>query len=419
MHNSSLPQDELLVSSRWPDELEALARTAIRVGVNLQPGQELIVTAPVESLPLVRAIARQAYAAGAKQVTPILQDDEVTLARYHSGSAPALDGAPGWLYAGMASAYASNVARLAILGDDPALLSKILPADVARVAKANALAYQPIIGPISKFETNWAIIAYPGAKWAQQIFPNMSKENAVDRLAKEIFSASRVLSQDPVSEWAQHTENLAQRVEYLNKQSFDALHFVGEDTDLKVGLAFGHVWQGGAADTTKGITTVCNMPTEEVFTAPHRDRVDGWARATKPLPLNGGLIEGIRVKFEKGKAVQVLAEQGEEQLNAYLDIDPAGRYLGEVALVPHSSPISQSGVVFQNILFDENASSHLAFGQSYAKCFADARDELLDTRGGNQSTIHLDWMIGSGDMNVYGLDTSGASHQIMRNGEWV
>jgi aminopeptidase len=287
------------------------------------------------------------------------------------------------------------------------------------VEEANALAYQPIIGPISKFETNWAIIAYPGAKWAQQVFTNMSREDAVDRLAKEIFSASRVLSKDPIADWAEHTDNLKERVEYLNTQHFDALHFVGDGTDLKVGLADGHVWQGGATDTTKGITTLCNMPTEEVFTAPHRDRVEGWARASKPLPLNGSLIEGLRVKFEKGKAVQVLAEQGEEYLNAHLDLDSGGRYLGEVALVPHSSPISQSGVVFQNILFDENASSHLAFGQSYAKCFSDAAEKPVDKRGGNQSTIHLDWMIGSKDMNVYGLDTFGTSYQIMRNGEWV
>lgn len=411
--------DTLALTSPWPQELEALARVAIRVGLNLQAGQELIVTAPIEALPLVRAIARQAYAAGACQVTPILQDDAVALARFENGTEAALDGAPAWLYGGMAEAYSENVARLAILGEDPALLRDVPATDVARAARANAVAYAPVTGLISKFETNWAIIAYPVEKWAQQVFPDLPKEQAVDRLAKEIFAASRVLSPDPVAAWTKHTKALSARLEFLNSQGFETLHFAGEGTDLMVGLADGHVWQGGATQTTQGIATVCNLPTEEVFTAPHRDKVNGWVRASKPLPLNGNLIENIRVKFENGKAVQVLADTGQDALNAYLDIDPSGRFLGEVALVPHNSPISQSGVVFQNILFDENASSHLAFGQSYAKCFENHEEGNVAARGGNQSTIHLDWMIGTGETSVSGIDASGRSVQIMQNGEWV
>ena len=405
-----------------PVKLDRLAEVAIKVGLRLREGQDLLLTAPAVALPLVRKIAEYAYKAGAGIVTPILSDETVTLARYRYGHDAGFDHAAGWLYQGMAKAFGSNTARLAIVGDNPMLLSGEDPAKVARASKANSMAYQPALEKIVNFDTNWNIIAYPSPSWAKQVFPEEPEDVAVAKLADAIFAASRVDQADALSAWEIHNASLRERTEWLNGQRFAALHYTGPGTDLTIGLADGHEWEGGASQAKNGIICNANIPTEEVFTTPHCRRVQGHVVSSKPLSYQGTLIDNIAVKFEEGRIVEARASRGEEVLSRVLDTDEGARRLGEVALVPHSSPISRSGLLFFNTLFDENAASHIALGQCYSKCFVNG-DKLtpqqITAQGGNQSLIHIDWMIGSDQTDIDGIHADGSRVPVFRKGEWA
>lgn len=405
-----------------PVKLERLAEVAVRVGLQLREGQDLVITAPVVALPLVRLIAKHAYKAGAGLVTPFFADDEMALARYENASDASFDRAASWLYEGMAKAYSDGAARLAIAADNPMLLSSQDPAKVSRANRANSKAYQPALEKIAGFDINWNIISYPNPAWAQLMFPNDPEDVATRKLAEAIFAASRVDVDDPVGAWAAHNAALRTRTRFLNGKAYSALHFKGPNTDLTVGLADGHEWHGGASTAKNGITCNPNIPTEEVFTTPHALRVEGYVTSTKPLSHQGTLIENIAVRFEGGRIIEAKASRGEEVLNKVLDTDEGARHLGEVALVPHSSPISQSGLLFYNTLFDENAASHIALGQCYSKCFIDGAKltpEQIKAQGGNASLIHIDWMIGSGQIDVDGINADGTREPVMRGGEWA
>lgn len=405
-----------------PIKLDKLAEVTVRVGLNLQPGQDLMLTAPVAALPLVRLIAKHAYAAGAGVVTPILSDEQITLARYAHAQDASFDRAPTWLYEGMAKAFSANTARLAIVGDNPMLLANEDPEKVSRANRANSKAYQPALEKIAGFDINWNIIAFPGTAWAKEVFPDDADDVAVRKLADAIFAASRVDVEDPVAAWQAHNAALRTRTEWLNRERFSALHFTGPGTDLTVGLADGHLWQGGASKAKNGVICNPNIPTEEVFTTPHALRVEGHVTSTKPLSHQGSLIDDIRVRFEGGRIVEAKAARGEVVLNKVLDTDEGARRLGEVALVPHSSPISKSGILFYNTLFDENASCHIALGQCYAKCFEGGdtiTPEQIAAQGGNSSLIHIDWMIGSGEVDIDGVREDGSRVPVMRQGEWA
>lgn len=405
-----------------PEALDKLADVAVKVGLNLQEGQDLVITAPVEALPLVRRITAAAYRAGAGVVTPILSDAGITLARFENAQDASFDKAADWLYAGMAEAFKGNAARLAIVGEDPMLLAEQDPEKVSRAGKANSIAYKPALEKIANFDINWTIVSYPTVAWASRVFPDLPEAEAVEKLANALFSSSRVLDADPVANWTDHNANLRKRTAWLNEQRFDALHFSGPGTDLTVGLAEDHEWHGGASTATNGITCNPNIPTEEVFTTPHSARVDGVVRSTKPLSHQGSLIDDIEVRFEAGKIVEAKASKGEAVLQKLLDSDEGARRLGEVALVPHSSPISQSGVLFYNTLYDENAACHIALGQCYSKCFLNGGDlssEEIAARGGNSSMIHVDWMIGSAEMDIDGILHDGTRVPVFRKGEWA
>ena len=411
-----------LSSSIDPVRLDRLAEVAVKVGLRLKEGQDLLLTAPAVALPLVRRIAEHAYKAGAGIVTPILSDEELTLARYRFAHDASYDRAAGWLYEGMAKAFSENTARLAVVGDNPMLLSGQDPAKVARANKANSLAYQPALEKIVNFDTNWNIIAYPGSSWARQVFPDCTEEVAVAKLADAIFAASRVDLDNPVAAWDEHNAVLRERTRWLNGQRFTALHYSAPGTDLTIGLADGHEWVGGASVAKNGITCNANIPTEEVFTTPHCRRVTGHVVSSKPLSYQGTLIDDIAVRFEEGRIVEAKASRGEEVLAKVLDTDEGARRLGEVALVPHSSPISRSGLLFFNTLFDENAASHIALGQCYSKCFIDGArltPQQIAAQGGNQSLIHIDWMIGSDKTDVDGIHADGRRVPVFRRGEWA
>jgi aminopeptidase len=405
-----------------PVKLDRLAEVAVKVGLRLREGQDLLLTAPAVALPLVRRIAEHAYKAGAGLVTPLFSDEEVTLSRFRFGHDDSFDRAAHWLYQGMAQAFGANTARLAIVGDNPMLLSGEDPVKVARASKANSVAYQPALEKIVNFDTNWNIIAYPSPSWAKQVFPDDAEDVAVAKLADAIFAASRVERDGAIAAWDKHNAVLRERTEWLNGQRFKALHYLGPGTDLMIGLADGHEWVGGASTAKNGITCNPNIPTEEVFTTPHCRRVYGHVVSSKPLSYQGTLIDNIAVRFEEGCIVEATASRGEEVLNKVLETDEGARRLGEVALVPHSSPISKSGLLFFNTLFDENAASHIALGQCYSKCFVDGgrlTPEQIAAQGGNKSLIHIDWMIGSDKTDIDGIRIDGSRVPVFRKGEWA
>ena len=404
------------------EKLDRLAELAIQTGVSLQVGQDLLLTAPIEALPLVRKIVVHAYKAGANIVTPLFSDPDVILARYKYGTDASFDKAANWLYNGMGEAFDTNTARLAIVGEDPMLLSNEDPEKVGRANKANSIAYKPARERITRFDINWNIISWPGKAWAKQMFPDLDIDEAQKKLADAIFTASRVDSLDPVEEWKKHNTNLKKWSDWLNNKNFDALHFIGPGTDLVVGLAVDHEWMGGASMAQNGIICNPNIPSEEVFTTPHAYRVDGEVSSTKPLSHQGSLIDKIKVQFEEGKIVNAHATKGEKVLLKVLDSDEGARRLGEVALVPDNSPIAKTGLLFYNTLFDENAACHIALGQCYSKCFKSKKNLTADeisSRGGNSSMIHIDWMIGSNEIDIDGVNSDGTRTPVFRKGEWA
>src|SRR5882757_1405788 len=406
----------------FDQKLDRLAEVAVQVGLGLRAGQELIMSAPLEAVPLVRRITEHAYRAGALLVTTFYSDDPSVLTRYEYAADASFDYAPTWLHDGIAAGFRSGAARLAIAGANPALLAKQDPAKVARANVAASKAGKPAMELITRHEINWTIVAAATPEWAKLVFPDETEEVAIEKLWEAIFAASRVNADDPVAEWKRHGELLKKRVEMLNAKRFSALHFKGQGTDLKVGLADDHLWAGGGTTAGNGVYCQPNIPTEECFTTPHKDRVDGVVKASKPLSHQGTLIENIAVRFEGGKIVEATATAGEDVLNRLISTDDGARRLGEVALVPHSSPIASSGVLFWNTLFDENAASHIALGQVYSTCIIGGEKmdaEQLAALGANASLIHVDWMIGSGEMDVDGVDANGTAEPLMRKGEWV
>jgi len=402
-------------------KIDKLAELAVKTGVSLQKGQDLLLTSPIEALPLVRRVVAHAYKAGANLVTPLFSDPEITVSRFKYASDQSFDKATNWLYNGMAEAFDNNTARLAIVGEDPLLLSSQDPNKVSRANKATSIAAKPAMERITRFDINWNLISWPGKAWACQMFPELDQENAQRKLADAIFTASRVNSPDPISEWKKHNVNLRKWSDWLNSQNFYALSYKGPGTNLTVGLADDHEWMGGASKAQNGVVCNPNIPSEEVFTTPHAFRVDGEVCATKPLSHQGSLIENIRVKFEKGKIIEAHASKGEKVLLKVLDSDEGARRLGEVALVPDNSPISNTGLLFYNTLFDENAACHIALGQCYAKCFKGEQlsKEEIASKGGNSSMIHIDWMIGSNKIDIDGIFKDGSKIPIFRKGNWA
>ena len=403
-------------------ELDKLAELSIKTGVALQQGQDLLITAPLEAAPLVRRLAFHAYKQGCGIVTPLYNDPEITLLRYKNANKESFDKSTDWLFEAMGAAFDKNTARLAVIGEDPMLLAGQNTDDIGRANQAVSKASSPVRERITRFDVNWNIIAWPGTQWAKRVFPNLGEEEAQRQLASAIFQASRLDGEDPIENWNVHNKNLRVRTDWLNAMNFAALHFYGEGTDLKVGLAEGHEWMGGASKARNGVICNPNIPSEEVFTTPHSSKVDGYVKSTKPLSHQGTLIEDITVVFKNGKIIEAKASKGEEVFLKLIDTDEGARRLGEVALVPHSSPISQSDLLFYNTLFDENAACHIALGQCYSKCFKNgdtlSKDDI-HKNGGNSSMIHVDWMIGSDTINIDGLDHEGKTTPVFRNGEWA
>jgi aminopeptidase len=377
---------------------------------------------PIELAPLVRVITRQAYEAGARFVDVMWNDDQLRLIRFQHAPRDSFDAFPAWRAQAaheiakaadaMLIVYAENLDLLA--GQDPQLMATVLRTSAEHMGPVSALR--------SQGKMNWVAITAPVDGWTEKVFPDLSPEDGKARLWDTIFDICRVKEADPVSAWREHVDQLVARCDYLNRRQYATLELTAPGTDLIVGLPEGHVWRGGRITTQGGIDFVPNMPTEEIFTMPHKDRVEGVVTATKPLSYGGALIEGFSLSFCDGQVVEMEAEKGEESLQKLLETDEGTRRPGEVAMVPHSSSISQSGLLFYNALIDENASSHIALGRALklsVKKGEGMSDAEFATLGGNNSLVHVDFMIGSGGMDVDGVTEGGAVEPVMRGGEWA
>ncbi|MFC4426802.1 aminopeptidase [Deinococcus navajonensis] len=406
----------------FEEKLRNYARLAVRVGLGVKEGQRVLVQAPVDTAVLARAVVREAYAAGASFVDVRWDDDDVQLARFELAPEGSFEQISRWRVDAEIETAEADGAVIAIRATNPNLLAQVDAQRVATHQRTVAAYRKPYTAQVMTNRLNWNLISAPIPGWAALMFPDASAEDAVEKQWDAIFAATRADQPDAVEQWQQHLADLQRRRETLTHKQYAALHFQGAETDLTVGLADDHIWGGGAADTPGGITFTANIPTEEVWTAPHRERVDGVVVSTKPLSYNGVLIDGIRIEFKDGRVTGASARQGEETLRQMIDTDEGSHRLGEVALVPHSSPISRSGLFFFNTLYDENAASHIAIGSAYrfnVRGGVDMSLEEFNAAGGNDSLTHVDWMIGSGDMNVDGLTKDGQREPVMRAGEFV
>ena len=413
-------------SSDFDRNLEKYAEVIVKIGLNLQPGQRLLISGPsgvaVEAAPLVRVIAVKAYQVGARYVDVIWGDPQLTLIRFQHAPRDSFEEISTWMADTAVTYGGRGDAVLIIVGQNPDLLKGQDPELVSTLQRAIFQGNKGIQALRQKNATNWVIVTAPVPGWSAKVLPDVPAENREARMWDTIFEMCHVKQDDPVAGWRAHSQNLIARSNYLTNKGYATLNFTAPGTRLKVGLPKGHIWYGGGATTQKGTFYMPNIPTEEVFTMPHKDQVEGMVTATKPLHINGTVIEKFILTFEAGRVVKAVAEKGEVNLHRLLETDEGARGIGEVALVPHSSPISQSNLLFYNTLFDENASNHIALGNAYR--FSMRGGETMSGKefaavGGNQSLIHVDFMVGSDKMDVDGLTESGVVEPIMRDGNWT
>lgn len=410
------------MSLSFEQKLDNYARLAVQVGVGLAPGQRLVLLAPVECRDFARRVVEAAYAAGALLVDLLYVDDAVQLARYRLAPEASFAEISTWSADALIKGSARGDAVLRISGSDPDLLRDQDPQRVAQVQRGLQAYSEPFARRISAKEINWSICAAPVPAWARRLYPELSEDAAVAALWAEIFRICRADQPDPVAAWNAHAAALLARREQLDAKQYRALRYRGPGTALELGLPANHRWLGGLSHTPQGLPFIANLPTEEVFTLPHREQAEGWVAASLPLAYAGTLIEGIRLRFAGGEVVEAHATGGEAVLRRLLETDAGARRLGEVALVPQSSPVARSGKLFLSTLYDENAASHLAVGRAYRVCLeggATMADADFTAAGGNDSLTHVDFMIGSSELEVDGLRADGGVEPLMRGGEWT
>lgn len=402
--------------------LESYAALAVEVGVNLQPGQTLCIFAPVTAAEYVRLVARRAYEVGARYVHVEWSDEIVSRTRLELAPEEALSSYPSWLVQGRVEIAQEGGAFLWVLANDPDLLKGIDAGRISASNKSASLALQPFREFTVKNKVAWSIVAVPSQAWADTVFPALPAAERVDALWEAIFAATRVNEADPVQRWREHTESLKARARWLNERQFAALRYKGPGTDLTIGMPENHTWNSASNQNERGTPFTPNLPTEEVFASPHRDRVDGTVSSSKPLSYAGKLIDRFRLTFKEGRIVDFAAEQGYDALEKLIGTDEGSHYLGELALVPHRSPISDSNLIFNNTLFDENAACHLAIGFGFPFALqgglALSKDELRE-RGINDSLTHVDFMIGGPELDIDGILPDGTAVPIFRAGNWA
>jgi len=409
-----------MTESEFYQLLSKYADVVVRVGLNLRKGQRLLLRGILDDAPLMRKVTERAYKAGAVYVEPIYTDEQIARIRFEHADPESITEVPDWIVTRYEEYYKRMDAELAISSYDPELLAGIDPDLIAM----NRKALMQKMEPLRKYEntTNWCVVATATPAWAKKVFPNLPVKEAQEKLWEEIFASCRIYEADPVAAWNEHCAKLQRYRDYLNAQKFTALHYTGPGTDLTIGLPEKQQWQGAQTEFKNGITAVPNLPTEEVFTTPHAEKVNGTVKSTMPLNYGGVLIEDFSLAFENGRAVNVSAKKGEETLKKLIETDENASRLGEVALVPNSSPISQRKILFYNTLFDENASCHIAIGNSYRDTIVggeDMTEEEFAACGGNKSLVHTDFMIGSDQLDIDGINPDGSHTPVFRAGEWA
>ena len=405
--------------------LEKYAAFAVQIGVGVQKGQTLIINCPVDAAFFGRICAEEAYKAGAKDVVIHYNDEKLSRTRLENADVETLGDVKPWVLRSYLDYVESEggACALNIASADPEIFKGVdgKKVEVANIARRNAL--KPYREYTMSDRIQWSIVAVPSPAWATKVFPDVSEDEAMQKLWDSIFSVTRMNEADPVAAWTKHIEEMEKHADFLNKEPFNAIRITSKNgTNLTVGLADDHVWETARAHTQDGYFFLPNIPTEEIFTAPHKDKVNGIVYSTKPYVYNGNIIKSFSVTFEDGKVVAHTAEQGEEFLTSLLGTDEGARHIGEIALVPYSSPINQTGLLFFSTLFDENASCHMAFGAGYpgtVKGGANMTREELAAKGVNDSLVHDDVMIGAEDTDIFGLYEDGREIQLFKNGEWA
>jgi aminopeptidase len=408
--------------SAFEKNLEKYAELVIRVGVNLQPGQILMVESPIEALEFTRIIVKKAYQAGAKYVQVQWDDEAITRTRFEYAGDESFDYYPEWNAKMMEQLVESGGALLIIKTPDPDLFQGIDSDKVARAVKASSIARRKFQNDVRTNKLSWCLVKAPTRAWAAKVFPELPEQEQMTAMWDTVFRMNRVDRNDPIEAWQEHIGQLKKLQGLLNAKSYTKLHYRAPGTDLSVELVQGHLWVGGGSENQAGIYFVPNMPTEEVFTMPKRDGVNGKVTSTMPLNLNGRLVERFSLTFRNGQVVDYSAEVGSEHLGKLLETDDGARYLGEVALVPHHSPISNMNRIFYNTGVDENASCHLALGSAYPFNLEDGtgmtKEQLL-AKGANVSMTHVDFMIGSKELEIDGELSDGTLEPVFRQGNWA
>lgn len=402
--------------------LEKYAELVVKVGVNIQPGQVLIVQSPLETVQFTRLIVSKAYEAGAKYVQVEWDDEMISRIRYEKAPDNSFEYYPKWQADMMEQLAEGGGALLHIKVPDPMLLKGVDGAKVSTAVKAAAMAREKFQGYIRTNKVSWSLIKAPTQAWANKVFADLPESERIDAMWEAVFLMNRVGNDGPVSAWQEHIGNLKQRQNYMNNKRYKRLHYRAPGTDLKVELPEGHLWLGGGDHNEAGVYFVANMPTEEIYSMPHRTGVNGTVTSTLPLNLNGRLVEGIQLTFKDGKVTDYQAKSGREHLTSLLATDEGASFLGEIALVPHDSPISRLNRIFYNTGVDENASCHFALGSSYPVNIEGgtklSKQELL-AKGANVSLTHVDFMIGSAELDIDGELEDGTIEPVFRKGNWA
>lgn len=402
--------------------LKKYAELVVKTGINLQEKQQLFINSPIECADFARMIAEKAYEAGAINVIVDYNDEKLSLIKYNKATMESFEKEPKYLALAREQLIKEKTGFVSIAASDPELLSGVDPNKISTQVKTISRTMKKASAAMMSNEVPWCVVSVPTKGWAKKVFPDLSEADAVEKLWESIFSIVRADKESPASAWEEHLSKLENRRNYLNEKNFKYLYYKSEGTDLVVELPEGHEWLAGAEYSKDGVRFVANMPTEEVFTLPKRDGVNGCVTSKKPLNYGGNLIDNFKLTFKDGKIVDFSAEKGEEILKGLLDTDEGARYLGEVALVGYNSPISNSKLIFFNTLFDENASCHFAFGKAYPSCLKGSDNmsekELIE-KGVNDSLTHIDFMVGSAELEIIGETANGEKVQVFKNGDWV
>lgn len=403
--------------------LEKYASLAVKKGVNLEQNQTLLINTPVECVDFARAIAKEAYKEGAKEVIVHYNDQKIQRLTLENASLETLSNTPNWLAESYNSYAREGCCVISISASDPDAYKGVPGDKIATYQKSRSLALKEYYEYSMSNKIRWTVVSVPTEAWALKVFSDSTKEDAIEKLWDIIFKVVRLYEEDPIKAWDEHNKKLHEKLNFLNSQKFKELHFTNNHgTDLTIELPENHLWLGGSEECYNGISFNANMPTEEVFTLPKRDGVNGTVVSSKPLIFGGNLINNFKITFKDGKAVDFTAEEGFETLKKMLESDENSKYLGEVALVPYDSPISNSNTVFYNTLFDENAACHLAFGKAYPICIVNGEnltEEELLSKGANTSIIHEDFMIGTKDLNIDGITKDDKVIPVFRSGNWA